>query len=104
MTKDNVVEFPFDRIKNPIAAEDPHLDRMDMATEVMHDIIVSLVELGYNPIEDPKMISDLGVVLNIIYATMSRAHGEEHFFHEMLDEIAEILSEMKEKLRDYDNH
>ena len=102
MESDNVVNFPFEKIRNPIA--DAHKARMNEATDILYGIIIGLVEKGYVPTEHEGMVGDLGVVLNILYATICRAEGEEHFLHEMLDEVSEILSEMKKELKENDHH
>ena len=102
MASDNVVNFPLDKIKNPIA--DAHQARMDEATDILYGIIIGLVEKGYVPTENEGMIGDLGVVLNILYATICRAEGEEHFLHEMLDEVSHALSEMKKEMKENDHH
>lgn len=101
MSKDNVIEFPYGRIRNPLV--DHGHTQMDYACEILEAAIIRAVELGYTPTSYDGGVEDYGVMLNIIYATLSRAKGEEHFFHEMLDEVSSVLAEMKSEMKD-DNH
>lgn len=102
MNKDNVVQFPFGEIRNPIV--DPGTpSEMDIASECLEAMLVVLLDSGYNIKGNPKLQQDLGLVLNILYAIISRVHEKPHFMHDTLDEISLVLNELKEELEN-DNH
>lgn len=102
MSEDNVIPFPVGEIRNPLV--DPgQPDEMDVASDALYGILVSFIENGYDPRNDPKMQEDLGLVLNILYAIVYRAEGKNHFMHEALDEMSDILREIKSELEN-DNH
>lgn len=97
MSKDNVIQFPFGEIRNPIV--DPgEPTEMEVASAILESALYTLIEHGYSPKNDPKMQEDFGLVLNILYAILYRANGKEHFLLPTLDEISEILREIKEEL------
>jgi hypothetical protein len=103
MAKDNVVEFPFDRISNPLAGKDPvyQLDHeLDVTREVMTAIIQTLQEYQYYASKDAKIFEDLGIIFNLVYAMLLRYDNEHHDWHEMMDEITRVTLEMKEKWND----
>ena len=102
MSDDNVIPFPVGEIRNPLV--DPGSpSEMDMASDALYGALVSLIDNGFDPKNDPKMQEDLGLVLNILYAIICRAEGKEHFMHDALDEMSEILRELKKELEN-DNH
>jgi hypothetical protein len=102
MSDDNVIPFPVGEIRNPLV--DPGApSEMDIASDALYSVLVSLIDNGFDPRNDPKMQEDLGLVLNILYAIISRAEGKKHFMHDALDEMSNILSELKKELEN-DNH
>lgn len=94
MAKDNVVQFPYGNIRNPIAkGEDEYIDLV--ARYCMTEVVRVLTEEGMMITLDNKLGHDLGVVLNMLTATISREYNKEHFLHEPLDEICNVIKEMK---------
>jgi hypothetical protein len=95
MSKDNVVQFPAGNIRNPIAAgEDDNIDLM--TRYCMSEIISVLAEqdIYINSIDD-KLAEDLGVVLNLLNASVGRYYGKKHFLHETMDELCNVIKELK---------
>ena len=102
MSKDNVIQFPFGEIRNPIV--DPgEPTEMDIASDILEQAIVILIDYGYSIKKNPKLQEDLGLMLNLLYAIVARANGKEHFLHTTLDEMSSVLREIKEELEN-DNH
>ena len=102
MSNDNVIQFPYGEIRNPLV--DPgRPDEMEVASDALYNILVSLIDNGYDPQNDPKMREDLGLILNILYAVVCRAECTKHFLHDTMDEMSEILYEIKSELEN-DNH
>lgn len=101
MSKDNVIEFPYGRIRNPLV--DYGNTPMDVACQILEAAIMRSIELGYKPTDYEGGTSDYGVMLNLFCATIYRAEGNEHFMHEMLDEISVILAEMKSEMKKDDH-
>jgi len=94
MSKDNVIQFPFGEIRNPIV--DPgEPTEMDIASDALEALLVSLIDNGYSPKHDSKLQEDLGLILNLLYAIIARAHGKEHFLQGIIDELSSTLSEIK---------
>lgn len=101
MSKDNVIEFPYDKIRNPLVERGN--TQMDTACLILEAAIIKSVELGYTPTSYDNGVSDYGVILNLLCATICRADGDEHFMHEMMDEISKTLSEIKDRMKDDHN-
>ena len=102
MSKDNVVQFPYGEIRNPLIDPGPKLDHeMDVAKECVTAVINTLNDYQYyiDSMEDP-LFDDLGIVLNIIHAALLRKEGQDHLMIEMMDEITRTIKSMKEELND----
>jgi len=93
-----VVEFPYGEISNPL--DD---DNKDVVLEHVEDIIHLAVDhmstIGYD-IKDEKFGTDLGVIANLLFASLKRQYGEDHMLHDVLDEIHNELSEIRKILGD----
>lgn len=97
MNNDNVIPFPFGEIRNPLV--DPGTPtEMDIASDALYEVLVILIDAGYNVKDNPKLQEDLGLILNLLYAILIRTKGQEHFLHMIMDELSEILREIKEEL------
>lgn len=102
MSKDNVIPFPFGEIRNPLV--DPaEPSELDIASDIMEQAIIVLIDAGFDVKNNRKMVEDLGLMLNLFYAITARANGKEHFLHETLDDISSVLHTIKEELEN-DNH
>lgn len=96
MAKDNVVEFPYANIRNPIAkGEDGHIDLV--AQYCMTEVLSVLKEEGITIDYGDKIFDDLGVVLNMLTATLNRHYGKPHFLHGSLDELCNVIKEVKKQ-------
>jgi len=102
MNDDNVIQFPFGEIRNPLVDPGPP-SHMDVASDALHEILVTFLNCGYNPKHDDRLHRDFGVMLNVLYAVSCRAAGEEHFLDDLLDEVSSVLIEIKSELEN-DNH
>ena len=102
MNDDNVIPFPFGEIRNPIVdPADP--TELDLSSDILEQAIIILLEAGYEVKNNRKLVEDLGLMLNLFYAVVARANGKEHFLHDALDNMSDILREIKEEL-DNDNY
>ena len=102
MNDDNVIQFPFGEIRNPIV--DPaEPTEMDIASDILEQVILTFLDYGYSIKNNPKLQEDLGLMLNMCYSIVARANGKHHFLHDTLDELSTILREIKEELEN-DNH
>jgi hypothetical protein len=102
MSEDNIIQFPFGEIRNPLV--DPGLPtEVDIASDMLEAMLNVLIDAEYHPRADTQLQQDLGLILNLLYAIMARVHGKEHFLHGVIDELSLTLSEIKEELEN-DNH
>jgi hypothetical protein len=102
MSDDNVIPFPVGEIRNPLV--DPGKPtHMDIASDVLYEALIVLINHGMDPKHDERLQRDMGVILNLMYAISARAAGEEHFLDDLLDEVSSTLIELKSEL-DNDNH
>ena len=97
MNDDNIIQFPFGEIRNPIVDPAPPTE-MDIASDALEAVLVCLIDRGYSLREDQQLQEDLGLVLNLLYAIIARAHGQPHFLHDVIDELSNTLREIKEEL------
>jgi hypothetical protein len=102
MSEDNVVEFPYHRISNPLAdGDNPSVPtRMDLACDILEAAVIVAIEHGYSPKDYEGGTEDYGILLNLVYATLTRAEGEYHFLHEMMDEVSDTLASIKDEYDD----
>ena len=99
--KDNIIQFPSGEIRNPLV--DPGLPTtLDVASECLEQILVELMEYGYEP-SDTGMKKDLGVILNLLYSAIARADGNDHFFHGILDEMHDVILDIKSEVENDHN-
>lgn len=99
--KDNIIQFPSGEIRNPLV--DPGLPTtLDVAGECLEQILIELMEYGYEP-TSPAMRKDLGVILNMLYASIARAEGKKHFLHEVLDEMHDVILDIKSEVENDHN-
>ena len=95
MNKDNIIQFPFGEISNPLARDPKPLDvEMDIAAECLQDIMLTLIEYGYN-VQDDVFFTDMGCILNMIYATIIRRNNPDYPFVEVLDIVHKMIIELK---------
>ena len=95
----NIVEFPYDKIKNPLENTVDE-DLSDIAGDMVEAALEVAISYGYSPTMYEGGIPDYGVVLNVFYATLARANGREHFMHPILEEVAGLLEEIKAKIKE----
>lgn len=70
------------------AEEKPTMDHeLDMARMLMQNMLTTLQEYRYYMTPEDKLFEDLSIVLNVTYAALLRQAGEDHQWHEMMDEI-----------------
>jgi hypothetical protein len=81
-------------------------DNEDYANELSRALITNisatLLEFGFDP-REPKLFDDLGVILNVINATVCRQLGVKHFMHEYLDVVSQELQKAAKEQHN-DNH
>lgn len=95
----DILEFPFDRISNPLEGKlDVPDHEREMTNMIMQSIVKILVEYRYDP-TDPALFKDLGLVMNMLYAALRRTDGMDHFLHENMDVMADLIIDLK-KLED----
>ena len=101
MTKDNIIYFPANKNHKPRDSYKEPTD-MDIAADVLESAIFELIDLGYDPHNDPQMARDLGLILNMLYAMITR-DIRDHFLHMVMDELSEELDNLKADLNNDDN-
>ena len=101
MSKDNVVEFPYHKISNPLADDGNDPSRMEVACDILEAAVMVAIDHGYSPKTYEGGTGDYGIMLNLVYATLCRAEGEDHFLHEMMDDVSETLASIKDGLDDH---
>lgn len=94
MNKDNIIQFPYGEIRNPILDPNPN-DKMDIAGECIQEILITLSEYGYSAKDDKIFHKDMGCLLNMIYAMLAREDHPDYPFVEILDVIHEMIMETK---------
>jgi hypothetical protein len=67
---------------------------MDIAAECLQDIMLTLIEYGYN-VQDDVFFTDMGCILNMIYATIIRRTNPDYPFVEVLDIVHKMIIELK---------
>ena len=90
-----VVEFPYDKIENPID------HAMDHVQPIVYDAVASLSDLGYDVLNE-KFQADMSVVTNLLYAACKRQLDEHHLLHDVLDELDNELKMIRKILDDID--
>ena len=55
MNKDNIIQFPYGEIRNPIMDPNPN-DKMDIAGECIQEILMTLSEYGYTAKDDKTIL------------------------------------------------
>ena len=88
-----VIAFPLDKIKTPFDLS-TDLTSMDTAKFVFQHVVFELQAQGYN-LKDDDLQQDLGSLLNIIHAVMCRADGKYHFLSDLINELNEVISNIK---------
>ena len=94
MNKDNIIQFPYGEIRNPIIDPNPN-DKMDIAGECIQQILMTLSEYGYSAKDDKTFYKDMGCLLNMIYATLIRRTNPDYPFVEVLDIVHKMIMELK---------
>ena len=102
-----VVEFPYANISNPLVKgqgqedhDDPDWDYvLYHCEEVIVDTVDQLDEMGYDA-KDEKLMQDIGVVANLLYAAMNRYVKRENLMIPLLDELHEDFEAIRKELDD----
>tara|TARA_B110000285_G_scaffold57860_2_gene66133 strand:+ start:812 stop:1126 length:315 start_codon:yes stop_codon:yes gene_type:complete len=100
MNKDNVIQFPFGEIRNPLVDPGPAINdvadhEMDLAASCLQDVMLTLIEHGYDVHANEAFFTDMGCILNMIYATLIRRTNPDYPFVEVLDIVHKMIMELK---------
>ena len=90
-----VIDFPYHRLDNPIDHAMEHIQ------PIIYETVASLSDLGYD-VQSEKFRKDMGVVTNLLYATIKRQLDEHHMLHDVLDELDNELKMIRKILDDID--
>lgn len=95
MSDDNILQFPNRHKEVKISKENINIHYETIAYKAMDDIMHTLTNNGYHPLENLLIVKDMGVLVNMLVAIMYRADGKKHFLHEPMDEIQQVIALVK---------
>ena len=99
MAKDNVVQFPYGKISNPVSQGGDEFIA-DISHEIMIEVINVLTDHEIMIDQNDKIFEDLGLVMNMMYAAIGRYYDKPHILHEIMDTTSDMMKEIK---AEYDN-